>query len=68
MTILHRLPYSAVNFWTYEHVLAALQRRSRANPERKLRQPGLVLSDVLSRLVAGAAAGASACTLVRLAL
>ena len=64
VTILHRLPYSAVNFWTYEHVLRSLQLRFPTAAEHKLRHKGLLPSDILARLVAGASAGASACLLV----
>ena len=64
VTILHRLPYSAVNFWTYEHVLRSLQQAYPSTAEHKLRHKGLLPSDIAARLVAGAAAGASACMLV----
>lgn len=49
-TILHRLPYSAINFTTYEFSSSWLQRKLPNNP------------DVANRLAAGAVAGMMACT------
>ena len=59
-TMLHRLPYSAINFWAYERFTELWQRHyphSRANPHSHSR-------DVTRRLVAGGAAGMCACTVV----
>ena len=57
VTMLHRLPYSAVNFWAYEQFTQIWQQQfpSAANHSQDA---------VLRRLVAGGAAGMSACTLV----
>lgn len=57
VTIVHRLPYSAVNFWSYEHCLEWWARRypSKGNPSH----------DVLRRLICGGLAGMLACTVVR---
>lgn len=52
VTIIHRIPYSSINFWTYE---AASRRLAAALP------PG---SDVTRRMGAGATAGLVACTAV----
>lgn len=51
-TIVHRIPYSAVNFTTFEM-------------SKKYLEPH-VSNDVLRRLVSGAAAGLVACTAVRM--
>ena len=55
--MLHRLPYSAVNFWAYEQFTQQWQQcfPSAANHSQDA---------VLRRLVAGGAAGMCACTLV----
>ena len=56
VTIVHRLPYSSANFWTYEKV----------NEVWKAHLPSrgpLALEDVTRRLVAGGVAGLTACTL-----
>jgi hypothetical protein len=50
VTILHRLPYSAINFSTYEHSLAALHRLA---PDS---------SDAPKRFLAGSTAAVAACT------
>jgi solute carrier family 25 (mitochondrial phosphate transporter), member 23/24/25/41 len=56
VTIIHRLPYSAINFWAYE----------RFTELWNLTYPSTSgSSDVLRRLVAGGAAGMCACTVVR---
>lgn len=57
VTMLHRLPYSAVNFWAYEQFTQQWQQcfPSAANHSQDA---------VLRRLVAGGAAGMCACTLV----
>ncbi len=51
-TIVHRLPYSAINFVTYEHASAWLARRLPKD------------MDVLRRLTAGGLAGLLACSAV----
>lgn len=58
VTIIHRLPYSAVNFWTYEHVNELWKQHIPS-------EGPLALGNVARRLVAGGVAGVSACTLVR---
>ena len=35
VTIVHRLPYSAINFYTYENTLGVHRKRSRAEMERE---------------------------------
>lgn len=58
VTIVHRLPYSAVNFWSYERCSDLWTRRfppSKDNPSQ----------DVVRRLVCGGSAGMLACTVVR---
>lgn len=50
VTILHRLPYSAINFCTYELTSAWLDQHHRSTP------------DFLRRLTAGGVAGLAACT------
>ncbi|KAL4428809.1 hypothetical protein ABPG77_005247 [Micractinium sp. CCAP 211/92] len=56
VTIVHRLPYSAANFWVYEHVNEQWKRRiPAAGP--------LAAGDVARRLVAGGVAGMTACAL-----
>lgn len=58
VTIVHRLPYSAVNFWSYERCSDWWTRRfppSKDNPSQ----------DVVRRLVCGGMAGMLACTVVR---
>jgi solute carrier family 25 phosphate transporter 23/24/25/41 len=57
VTIIHRLPYSSANFWTYEQVNEWWKRHIPS-------QGPLALGDVTRRLVAGGVAGMSACTLV----
>ena len=59
VTMLHRLPYSAVNFWAYEQFTQQWHLRfpSAANHSQDA---------VLRRLLAGGAAGMCACTLVSL--
>ena len=59
VTMLHRLPYSAVNFWAYEQFTQLWHARfpSAAHHPQDA---------VLRRLTAGGAAGMCACTLVRL--
>eukprot|EP00884_Botryococcus_braunii_P010651 jgi/Botrbrau1/19588/Bobra.0035s0070.2 len=55
VTIVHRLPYSAVNFWSYEHCSEWWARRyppSKDNPSH----------DVVRRLICGGLAGMLACT------
>lgn len=59
VTILHRLPYSAVNFWAYERVNELWNYTFPATNCQG--QPAL---DVLRRFSAGAAAGMTACTMV----
>lgn len=60
VTILHRLPYSAVNFWAYERSNEVWKRIFPA-PARQ----GTTPADVIRRLMAGATAGMTACALVR---
>lgn len=50
VTILHRLPYSAINFSTYEHSMALLARMAPHMP------------DASRRFTAGSAAAVVACT------
>lgn len=59
VTMLHRLPYSAVNFWAYEQFTQQWQLSfpSASNHSQDA---------VLRRLLAGGAAGMCACTLVSL--
>jgi len=56
VTIVHRLPYSAANFWTYEKVNELWKQHIPA-------QGPLALGDVARRLCAGGIAGLSACAL-----
>lgn len=62
VTIIHRLPYSAVNFWAYERFTELWLRHF---PSTTAPSDPLVPSrqDVVRRLVAGGAAGMCACTL-----
>ena len=60
VTMLHRLPYSAVNFWAYEQFTKQWQHKF---PNATKSQDA-----VLRRLAAGGAAGMLACTLVWLAV
>ena len=57
VTIIHRLPYSATNFWVYEHVNELWKRHIPS-------QGAWAAGDVARRLVAGGVAGMSACALV----
>jgi hypothetical protein len=59
VTIVHRLPYSAANFWVYEHVNELWKTHVQAS------QGAWAPADVTRRLVAGGLAGMSACALVR---
>ncbi len=71
VTIVHRLPYSAVNFWAYERFTEMWLHRYPAGGGGGARAParaGSGRSDMLRRLAAGGAAGLCACTLVRPAL
>jgi len=65
VTIVHRLPYSAVNFWAYERFTEMWLHRY---PAAGAARAGSGRSDMLRRLAAGGAAGLCACTLVRPAL
>lgn len=56
VTIVHRLPYSAANFWVYE---AVNEQWKRVIPARGSFAP----TDVTRRFVAGGLAGLAACTL-----
>ncbi len=59
---MHRLPYSAVNFWAYEHITRWwVQRYPPAG-----NTAAQANNDVLRRLTAGGIAGVSACFLVSL--
>ena len=66
-TMLHRLPYSAINFWAYERITELWNRRypsvTRGAGGAKTHNYSL---DVTRRLAAGGAAGMCACTVVRL--
>jgi len=53
-TILHRLPYSAINFYTYEHMNKLLRRKLPPN------------TDFVRQLSSGAMAGLIACSAVSL--
>ena len=56
VTIIHRLPYSATNFWTYETVNELWKQHAPT-------EGPFVFGDVTRRLVAGGTAGLTACTL-----
>ena len=56
VTILHRLPYSAVNFWTYERTNELWHQLIPATPGSE-QMP----MDMLRRLTSGAVAGSVAC-------
>ena len=57
-TIMHRLPYSAINFWAYERLTEAWNATL---PPRRGRSHTM---DVARRLTAGGAAGMCACAVV----
>ena len=57
VTILHRIPYSSINFYTYEYTNRLLQRNA-------VLPPG---ADFARTLASGALAGFVACTAVRVA-
>ena len=59
VTILHRLPYSAVNFWAYER---SSELWNHLFPSAAWSLP--VPVEVVRRFTAGAIAGLTACTLV----
>ncbi len=61
VTIVHRLPYSAVNFWAYER---ATQLWAQRYPPGQGGPGAWASSDMLRRLVSGGVAGITACTLV----
>ncbi len=56
VTIIHRMPYSAANFWAYESITRAWQRKWPASRPHE---------DIVRRLCAGGLAGMTACSLVR---
>lgn len=56
VTIVHRIPYSAANFWTYEKVNELWKEYAPAGGP-------LSYGDVSRRLVAGGTAGLVACTI-----
>lgn len=56
VTIVHRLPYSATNFWVYEMVNEFWKERIPAKSP-------LSLEDISRRFVAGGVAGLTACTM-----
>lgn len=56
VTIIHRLPYSATNFWTYETVNELWKQHAPC-------QGPLAFGDVTRRLCAGGVAGLTACAL-----
>lgn len=63
VTIIHRLPYSSVNFWTYEQVNELWKRHL---PSSLFAAYGLGSAEpVLRRLAAGGVAGVTACAVVR---
>ena len=65
VTIVHRLPYSAVNFWAYERFTEMWLHRFPASPAPgSAMRGGARRSDMIRRLAAGGAAGLCACTLV----
>lgn len=57
VTILHRLPYSAVNFWAYERLTEAWLASAPQGRSASLH------ADTLRRLACGGAAGMAACAL-----
>lgn len=57
VTVVHRLPYSAINFWAYEKITEAWRRH--VPPERSNHS-----LDFSRRLVAGGLAGSLACAVV----
>lgn len=59
-TMLHRLPYSAINFWAYERFTELWQRKY---PQAR-GAPHSHRADVTRRLAAGGAAGMCACSVV----
>ena len=59
--MLHRLPYSAINFWAYERITELWNRRYPSARGGKSHNYSL---DVTRRLAAGGAAGMCACTVV----
>ena len=67
VTVLHRLPYSAVNFWAYERLseawIAAEDKRSESSGENSGGEASTSTSDTSRRLACGGAAGMAACTL-----
>ncbi|KAK9826267.1 hypothetical protein WJX74_004240 [Apatococcus lobatus] len=54
VTIIHRMPYSAANFWAYESITRAWQHKWPASRPHE---------DILRRLCAGGLAGMTACSL-----
>ena len=61
MTVIHRLPYSAINFWAYERITEMWRQHV---PTEKSNSS----LEFSRRLVAGGLAGAMACTAVRVFL
>ncbi|KAK9815221.1 hypothetical protein WJX72_000172 [[Myrmecia] bisecta] len=59
VTIIHRLPYSAVNFWAYERFTELWHQHFPGSTAGH----GHGRTDILRRLTAGGAAGMCACTL-----
>ena len=57
VTIIHRLPYSAVNFYAYERLTELWQQHFPAE------EPSHMI-DITRRLLAGGASGLLACSLV----
>ena len=55
VTIIHRMPYSAANFWAYESITRAWQHKWPATRPHE---------DIVRRLCAGGLAGMTACSLV----
>ena len=60
VTIAHRLPYSAINFYTYENTLDFLENEV----ESRFKVKDYQAWEVTKRLAAGAFAGCFSCTLV----
>lgn len=60
-TMLHRLPYSAINFWAYERFTELWQQKFPHPPG----SPHSHRMDVTRRLCCGGGAGMSACAVVR---
>lgn len=58
VTVVHRIPYSAINFWAYERITELWRARL---PKEQASQG----QDFSRRLLAGGLAGSTACAMVR---